>query len=319
MRPIWPALLALCCAQQSYLSSNPLNRARSRANSPSTNTPKAGKLQYLLLTTYFDDSPGSGKVWVVPITHPDQSYVLIAGLNTPVNTCVDEVGGFLYVCDPGQSRIMQFSIDIDQDLVLSSDQVAEIYEGKPSSCVVDTRRNLYFTDVEDNSIRRIDYEDLWPGYTNLSYVLYRGNSTEAGVSGPISIDLTNTDQIYYINTIDPEDQGLLVQANTDGDLISLIRSEGQPQGLAITPVLAYYTTKEGTIWAYKYEKRPNLYIKSTAFFENPRGICAGSKNVYVADAFIGAVYRFPDDTQENIQPEPLLRVEGASGLFCLSL
>ena len=255
----------------------------------------------------------------MPVTHPDQSYVLIAGLSTPVSTCVDEVGGFLYVCDPGQSRVLQFTIDFDQDLVLNSDQIAQIYEGKPSSCAVDSGSNLYFTDVEEDSVRRIDYEDLWPGYMNLSYVLYSGNSTEAGVSGPIAIDLSKNDQIYYINTIDPEDQGLLVQANNDGELISLIRSEGQAQGLAIAPTLAYYTTREGTIWAYKYAKRRNLYLKSASFFEDPKGICAGSKSVYVADALLGAVYRFPDDTQEVLQPEPFLRVEGASGLFCLSL
>jgi len=319
MRPIWTALLALCWAQQSFLTPNPLNRAPSQAYSSADNTPKTGKLQYLLLTTYLEDIPGSGKVWVVPVTRPDQSYVLAAGLSTPLGTCFDQVQGFLYVCDPGQSRIMQFSVEMEQDLVLASDQVATIYEGKPSACVVDSRGNLYFTDMESDTVNRVDYADLWPGYLNLSYPFYSGNSTEAGVSGPIAIDIDANDEIYYMNSRDPEDQGLLVQGSSDGLPIALIRSEGLPQGLTVAASFAYYTTSEGTIWAYKYNKRRNLYLKSSSFFHSPKGICAGSKRVYVADSALGAVYRFPDDSQEVLQPELFLRVAGAAGLFCLSL
>lgn len=319
MRPFWSAFLALCWAQQSLLTPNPLNRAPSQAYSSSDNTPKTGKLQYLLLTTYLEDVPGSGKVWVVPVARPDQSYVLVAGLGTPLSACFDQVEGFLYVCDPGQSRILQFSVELEQGLVLSSDQIATIYEGKPSSCVVDSRGNLYFTDIESDSVSRVDYADLWPGYLNFSYPLYSGNSPEAGVSSPVAIDLDSNDDLFYMNSRDPEDQGLLVQGSNDGQLIALIRSEGLPQGLAVGASLAYYTTSEGTIWAYKYGKRRNLYLKSTSFFRSPKGICTGSNRVYVADSVLGAVYRFSDGSQEVQQPELFLRVAGATGLFCLSL
>ena len=38
-------------------------------------------------------------------------------------------------------------------------------------------------------------------------------------------------------------------------------------------------------------------VKSTDFFDEPRGICYGSDTVYVADHGFGAVFSFEDDDE----------------------
>ena len=319
MRLLFLAALLGVIGQQVSIQPNQDDFMPNSRSSKKKNRPKSGKLRDLIVTSYIEGVEGSGKVWVVPVSDPDKSYVLVGGLDRPRNVCVDAAHGFLYVCDLGSRQILQFSLEVSSSL-LNSLQVNTISTNSSPSCVVSTDGSLYFSDISEDSIRKVDYDDLKLGYMNSSYVVFSGNDTEIGVKNPIAVDTDPRDEVYFMNSNETQDLGLLLKGNEGQNLTALIRSEDQPLSLSISHFFAYYSTASGSILAYRYRKRPNLYLKSASFFHYPTGICTGSKKVYIADNGLGGVYSIPDNSQEEgeFQPEIVLKMNGVMGVFCLS-
>ena len=312
-------------------SPNPFNRSedkRPERGEKKGKEAREGSLRFLLVSTFQGQTPGSGKVWVVPASREERkdSFVLVAGLQTPTGVCYDRNHEFLYVCDPGLHSVLQFEINTDQgrQFTLATDQVATIYQGTaPSACAVDGFGNLYITDSAANSIEFVNYRDLWTGYVGLNATLYQGYGETAGIGGPIGIQIPNSDILYIANSRNQEDLGLLDSAPTQQDrginaLSALLRTEHRPQGLALSPDLAYYSSSDGTIWAYRYQGKPSLYLKSVDFFKSPSGLCYSHGNVYIADYILGEVFSFPDTPSEKVDSKGFIKVSGAYGLACIN-
>ena len=171
----------------------------------------SGDTDYLLVTSFKSQVPGSGQIWTIP-KHKDESFVLIAGLQTPTGLCFDKNHDFLYVCDPGQGKIFQFEIEKQKSkkFILASDQVATIYQGlAPTHCSVDAYGNLYFVDLLDESIGFVDYLDLWAGLVNINRTLYR-NIPQLSLPSDIAVDGSKT--IYFVNSLNPQDAGVINSA-----------------------------------------------------------------------------------------------------------
>lgn len=254
------------------------------------------------------------------------SFVLVAGLQTPTGICYDRNHEFLYVCDPGLKAVLQFEINSDggRQFTLATDQVATIYQGEaPSACAVDGFGNLYITDSATNSIEYVNYRDLWTGYIGMNVTLYQGYGETAGIGGPIGIQIPNSDLLYIANSRNQADFGLLNSAPTQpfrdiNSLSALLRTDQTPQSLALSPDLAYYSVDDGTIWAFRYQGKPSLYLKSVDFFEAPRGLCYSQGNIYIADYSQGEVFSFPDNHNEKVASQGFIRVSGAYGLACIN-
>ena len=306
---------------------NPFNRTS--AKRPNYGDKKGteadhGSLRYLLLTSYESNSSGSGKVWVIPSKRPKDSFVLIAGLERPRGVCYDRNHGFVYVCDGGMRAVLQVEVDGKGGLVLGSDQVAMVYEGRePTACAVDGYGNLFITEAGSNSIQYIAYRDLWSGYIDMNQTLYQGYTTLAGIGSPSGLQVLNSDTLYFTNSKNQDDFGLLNTApaqlyNDISSLKVLLRSEHRPMSLALSPHYAYYTTQDGTIWGFKYHGKPGLYLKSVDFLRSPNGICYSDGNLYIADSSLGEVYTFPDNSKEKVTLKGVIRISGAQGLACVN-
>ena len=323
--PTWPSFLQ---QNTEEIDRNPLGRDVDDQETKKGDEAIKGKTQFVLVTTFDTDIPGSGKVWVVPTSTKARptSFVLIAGLQTPTGLCFDKNHDFLYVCDPGQGRLLQFEIDrgSGKRFVLKSDQVATIVQGAgPTGCDVDRYGNLVYVDLAQNVVGRVEYTDLWSGFVDMSTPIYRPSNIGGSVSQPMGVSLSRSKVLYFINSQSPEDTGLLnsaaIEPSDPPEINILLRNEQKPWGLGLSEKLAYYTTDEGTVWAYSYEgEQKNLYLKSGEFFESPRGVCYGGGDVYIADFSLGEVFTFPDNRKEEVTPQPFVRVSGAYGLACIN-
>lgn len=312
-------------------SENPFNRSeRKRPQRGEAKGEEAleGELRFLLVSTFQPQAPGSGKVWVVPSSAEERkdSFVLVAGLQTPTGVCYDRNHEFLYVCDPGMRAVLQFEINSGKgrQFTLATDQVATIYQGlAPSACAVDGFGNLYIADSAGNSIEYVNYRDLWTGYVGMNTTLYRGYGETAGVGGPIGIQVIDSETLYFANSRNEDDFGLINSAPAQQfrDITSLsvlLRSEQRPLGLALSSKFAYYSSDDNTIWAFRYQGKPSLYLKSAEFFTSPRGLCYSNGNVYIADYSQGEVFYFPDNQSERVALKGFIRVAGAYGLACIN-
>ena len=166
------------------LESNSLNRDESlipdsiNDSGPDYNK---GDTYFVLVTTFIEDQPGSGKLWVVPtdLKMREYSYELIIGLNRPTGVCFDKNHRFLYIVDNGfvgNGFIYQYEIDwkTDELFVLARNVYVVVYEGvDPYDCKVDEYGNLYFLEAEYDTINMISYLDLYSGFTNMNYTIYQ--------------------------------------------------------------------------------------------------------------------------------------------------
>lgn len=295
---------------------------------------RKGDLSWVLVTSFLQDQAGTGKVWAVPRDRDDRdnAYVLVGGLQTPTGVCFDTNHDFLYVCDPAAGAIYQYVIDWDGEdkFVLDSDMVATIMQGISAyDCSVDAFGNLYYVDSVENSISIIGYLDLWAGYVAQNRTLYQAEGDDGLLASPVAIDVYNSDTIYYINNVNSTDAGLLNSASTSsstansGDITVVLRENRTSWGLAVSRDFAYFSSTDGSvrltqIWAYRVRGSTNLYLKSSGFFTDPRGICYGDGRVYVADFEIGEVFYFKDNRREEEDPKGFVRLEGAYGLECVN-
>ena len=285
-----------------------------------------GDMEWLLVSGFNFSAVGSGQVWAVPASrsHRDEAFVLIGGLQIPTGICFDKNHDFLYVADPAQRSVFQFEIDRDgrHKFVLANEQVATVYEGlAPIDCAVDAYGNLYIADLVTGSIEFVDYLSLWSGLAGNNVTLYTDPSK---VSGVLGIEVEDSDTIYFANFIDPEDAGVLnsapafTQGNNTDPITSRLRTTLQAQGLGLSDDYIYISGADGSVWAFDYHGDPNLFLKSSGFFTNPRGICTGDGQVYVADYGRGEIYRFDDSDDEDDEVKRVIGLNGAYALACVT-
>lgn len=210
---------------------------------------RKGDTEYLLVTAFDGDTPGTGQVWVVPRKHVDRSFVIVGGLQTPTGVCFDRNHDFMYVTDPAQSSIFQYEIDwSDNKFILGSDQVATIVQdGVATACTVDAYGNLYYTDLLNNTIHMVDYLNLWSGFVGQDTVLYESTSLNL----PLGLDIYNSDTLYWTNSADTQNSGLIVSAPadvSDGAVPNVdLRDEMRAQSLTVSSKLIYFTNTDGTV------------------------------------------------------------------------
>jgi DNA-binding beta-propeller fold protein YncE len=333
---IW-ALCLLCVFKAAFLPSpsfievsseqNPWNRDTDLLpKSPDDHGKEAidGKLRFLLATSFQTGAAGTGKVWVIPPASPTSSFVLISGLAEPTGLCYDKNNGFLYVVDQGDGRVLQFQIDTDlkERFILADYIAATIYAGaSPYDCSVDSYGNLYIVDSSRNAILLVSYLDLWSGFSGQERVLYLRTSASPRINQPVSISTPDSRTLYFLNNADTEDVGVLNQVPAKAiylnqwQIHSAVRMQEQPWGLALSHDFAYYSTEDGSLWAYRLAK-PNLYLK-TQRLQRPRGVAYAQGEVYVADYEAGEVYSLQAGAEEE-QLKGVVRIEGVYEVYCVS-
>lgn len=283
-----------------------------------------GKLRFLLATSFQTGSPGTGKVWVIPPSNPLASFVLISGLAEPTGLCYDKNNAFLYVVDQGDGRILQFQVDTDlkKRFILANYMAVTIYTGEsPYDCSVDAYGNLYFVDSVRNAIFLVSYLDLWSGFSGQEHILYLRTATSQSLNQPVSLSIPDSRTLFFLNHAHPEDAGLLNQAPAKASYLnqwsihSAVRMLQQPWGLAVSPDYAYYSTEDGSLWAFRLSK-PNLFLK-TQGLERPRGVAYAQGSVYVADYEAGEVYSLRAGREEE-ELEGVVRIEGVYEVYCVT-
>jgi hypothetical protein len=213
-----------------------------------------GDLSWVLVTSWTAGESNTGKIWAVPRDRDDrdQAFVLVGGLQTPTGVCFDSNHEFVYVCDPGQGTIYQYAVNWKgkKRFVLESDLVATIAQNVTAQdCTVDAYGNLFYVDSAENSIVEVDYLSLWSGYLTPGRVVYAGGET---ISTPVGIDIWKSRTIYYINSADSRDAGVLNSATadpSDGGITVDVREDRIPYGLAVTPDYAYFSLSDGSVFS----------------------------------------------------------------------
>ena len=314
------------------LESNSLNRDESlipdsiNDSGPDYNK---GDTYFVLVTTFIEDQPGSGKLWVVPtdLKMREYSYELIIGLNRPTGVCFDKNHRFLYIVDNGfvgKGFIYQYEIDwkTDELFVLARNVYVVVYEGvNPYDCKVDEYGNLYFLEAEYDTINMISYLDLYSGFTNMNYTIYQ---SDPYVSYPVALEIINSKDIYYANNYNGDQVGSINRADAKtkyvngGKVNILVKNNFKTWGLTFgTSEYVYFSLETGEVWSVKNNDPSLLEIKSNKTFNKPKGLAYGSGFVYLAEFDIGNICKF-NDTNAKETPELFIGLEGAYSVFCVN-
>lgn len=288
-----------------------------------------GELLWMLVTTFEDGEEGSGKVIVYPQDPFQISYELVTGLDKPVGVCFDINHEFLYVVDSTygeEGYIYQFEINYDDDekFVLRRADYVIIYQGaNPYSCSVDAYGNLYFTDATDNTVNFVDYLDLWTGYTNYYRTLYSRTDDEHDVNVPVGVCISESEDLFFVNNEVDYESGVLYEASVSlkgansGSLSKQANGDNGAWALGVSDDYVFYTTKDGSLWAFDRDDNDETTIKANKFFVDPRGVTYCDGDVYVADYGRGLIYSF-EDSEEEEKPDYFAQIKHAYGLYCVS-
>jgi hypothetical protein len=326
--PIYPFLIE---TSENVTNASFYAPSATKTTTSAANSSNKGKMDtyFLLVTSFIEGESGSGKLWVVPVDEKmtEYSYKLIVGLDRPTGVCFDATHMFLYIVDNGSNDtgyIYQFEVvwDSDQEFQLSSNSYTIVYEGeKPYDCKIDEYGNLYFVEAAYDSINVITYMDLYSGFTNMNYTIY---SSEPYVTYPVSLDVVNSQDIYYANNYNGLVVGSVDRADAktqylnSGKVDVLVYSNYRTWGVTHTRSgLVFYSLDNGDIGAVEVSNTQNDYVKSQGNFTEPRGMCYGSGFVYVAEHSDGNIWRFTDNPDlEN--PQMIIGIEGSYSAFCVS-
>ena len=282
---------------------------------------------HILVTTYIQDTAGTGKVYVFPNNHPEDYIHLIEGLEVPTGVCFDKNHNFLYVMDQGNSTatgaIYQHQINWDsKDFELANNIMVEIYNtGNPSDCKVDGYGNLFFTDAQLSTINFVEYSDLYFGYVNMNSVLYSPDETTIALDVPVAIDVVDSENIYYINNGDASIAGTLneaeaeITATNDEPITVVVTEDITAWGLAYTGDRMYYSLDNGDLKAYEIEEKTTT-VYSSGYFIAPRGLCYGDNTVYVTDNGAGILYSIKDGSTKT--PKIIVYLQAATSCYCVN-
>lgn len=313
---------------------NPLDRDEGELpddNDDSEDDAVDGDFFWLLVTSFTADKAGSGQVHAVPDEDSeDDKFVLISGLDKPVGLCFDQNHDFLYVADPtygDEGYIYQFSIDWDDDdtFELATTDYTIVYRGpNPYSCWVDQYGNLYFVDASENQVNMIVYLDLWTGFTNYYYTLYSNDDDSAYFSTPVGINVYDSQDIYIVNHVPNENAHTLIKAdaqvkgNNSGQVKQKALTKEGAWGVAVSDDYVYFTTKDSVLWVMEKDDKNELTTKDSKYLVDPRGVCYGDDDIYVADFGRGLVLEYDDNDDQEDNNDDFIEIEGAYAVYCVN-
>lgn len=290
-----------------------------------------GDFFWLLVGSFKADESGLGKVYAVPKDdEEDDNFVLISGLDKPIGICFDQNHDFLYVVDPtfgDQGFIYQFSVDWDEDdkFELATTDYVIVYEGaNPYSCWVDQYGNLYFVDATENQVNMINYLDLWSGFTNYFYTLYSNDDENNYISTPVGINVYDSQDIYFVNHEPNEDAQTLmktdahVKDNNVGEYKQKALTKEGAWAVAVSEDYVYFTTKDKVLWVMEKDDKNELTTKDSKYLQDPRGVCYGDDDIYVADFERGLITKYDDDDDQEDSSSDFIEIEGAYAVYCVN-
>jgi sugar lactone lactonase YvrE len=279
-----------------------------------------GDSLFILMTSFSPNLNFTGTVIAVDDSF-ENSAVLIEGLGAPTGLCFDSSHDLLYVTDLYTSTgyIYQYEISRTSDAFeLRSDQYIIVYEGsEPYDCAVDVYGNLYFVDRAEESISVINYLDLWSGFKNQHQTIY---SKESGspISSPTSVDVYESDLLYYTNGADAQDVGLVNRAfrqlsagSGRGIETYTLDNCTAAYGVVVDGTDAFFSADDGFVYKAKFGSNDTERAAQRAF-EAPRGLCVSEADLYVADSASGVVYRVDGEAKA------VFTLENVYGLHCVN-
>lgn len=286
-----------------------------------------GETFFLLVTTFIPNEIGTGKVFAIPNNDPEDFSQVIIGLQEPTGLCFDVNHNFLYVADQGgfyDGGIFQYQISWDSDdevFALENSFYLQIYTGKPSDCKVDAYGNLYFTEINTNSIYKVTYADLYNGYQDTYTILYTADEECYQIDNPIAIEVYQSEDLYFVNNADGSFSGTLnkaeaeIEETNEEDIHILVVETTPASGLALGKNFAYYSLENGEVKGYNLEDR-NSETFSSGFFIDPRGLCYGDGQIFVNDNGAGGVFIM--DEGDDDEPELFVYIQAPVSCFCVN-
>ena len=292
-------------------------------NGTGVNYKKVYQNDYIILTSFFADRDGTGKIWVLPLKEPAKIYLLLEGFRAPVGVCFDPRHLFLYVVDRRVGKvkgsIFQYKLKVKKNrLELESMYYTKVYFGSPVDCKVDFYGNLYFTDNRKDSINIVSFADLFSGSKNAYFAIYTYSEENHNIRKPEKFVFSSSNMIFFCNG--DIRAGSINYASTEVESLNeleikgLVSSKEKVNSIAYGDNQIFYALEGGGIWSYNLYTKGDFVI-SEGFFINPQGLCFSDNKLYVADHGKGAVYSLDLYTKHK---QLIASVQAVDGLFCLN-
>lgn len=275
-----------------------------------------GDLSYIFVTSFLSDANSTGKFFAFDYKNPE-NLVEFEGFDRPTGTCYDVNNDFLYVVENGgdSKGIYMFQMKREYNSIEFKDgSYVIVFSGTAFDCKVDAYGNLYYTEQADGSIRKMTYSDLYFGFTNTDTVVY---SDVEGLDKPGSMELRDSETLYFINTGNTYNNGTVNKASvesSESEINVIIQESSRGQGLAVTEDKIYYSLKNGAIKSYSFTTGDiQTYSRE---LEKPIGLCTSNHKVFAMDYAGGAIYEGEDLLSENM--EVFAYVQAPYSCFCLN-
>jgi len=256
----------------------------------------------------------------------DPKNLIDKGLSMPQGLAVDHKRNTLFVADPDQRKVFQYTLTFSGGNVMVSGDPKVVCEDKEVRWVaVDGMGNVFITDEGNGQILKVPADKLLRGEPK-PVVLY-DTATNSHVSAPGGIAVDNF-HVYWTNKASgtEENVGSLVRGfekptgtNSASQAVQIARNVPKAYGVCLSENNVFYTNAEKAVFGVK--KTGSSIATITDVFEQPRGcVWDGDGTVYVADKKTGSVSSFAGNMR-NLAPASvnlLLKFDDAFGLAIVS-
>lgn len=296
-------------------------------------SPVAATVAYLKLPS--DGSPANGEQGAMRV-------LIDAGLSSPQGIAVDEYRQYLYVADPGLSKLVRYPLKMEQDMlqvnIQKREDVATPVETR--AVAVDGVGDVWFTDESKQQILRVTAANI--ERKNITpQVMYDGASLDT-VRSPGGLALDNY-FVYWLNKAEGEIAGTVLRADqnpkhaaaANGGNITLDPGEAHSAVKILTSNAAkcygvclgfrniFYTGESQHLYAVpRAATFREEAVKLSSSFSEPRGcVFDGDSTVYVADKATNEIYGFASNYQHlpNNVEVPLTKAANLQGAFGLAM
>jgi hypothetical protein len=110
-----------------------------------------------------------------------------------------------------------------------------------------------------------------------------------------------------------------VKGTNTGEIKRKVEGKNGAWGVAVSDDYVYFTTEDGSLWVMDREDKDEASIKANRYLADPRGVCYGEDNVYVADYVRGQILEFDDDDDEEGSGDLWEEIKNPYAVYCVNM
>lgn len=142
------------------------------------------------------------------------------------------------------------------------------------------------------------------------------------INGIASLSVRNSEDIWFVNSKDTVNGGVLNRADADavlpntGDIEITVKADQPANAVTVTDDFVFFTTAN-QVFSYNWNNSKDLHLKNIGF-KQASGIAYGNEKLFVVDHENGQVYKIDGSDTDEDYAHGWIQIDGAYSIYAVN-